>query len=149
MKYRLMKCNDKIHLLLFNGELKILTTDEARRYVFNFDSIEFPDEPDEMSLFDDYKGIPLVSLDDNGTLVVHNAQFIRELATPSEFPYLTVPEYADKYGKKTSIVRRLCLEGRLEGAVQRGATWYIPMDTPYPADGRAGRDMSKRYQKKD
>ncbi len=149
MKYRLVRHCGELHLLLFNGEIHILSTDEARRYVFNFDSIDLPNEPDKMSLFDEYKGDPLVSLDDSGNLIVHNAQFLRKLTMPSEFPYYTVPEYAAKHGKKTSIVRRLCLEGRLEGATQIGASWYIPKHAAYPDDRRAGRDMSKRYQKKD
>ena len=148
MKYKLMKYNDELHLLFFTGNIQILTMDEARRYVFDFDSVELPEGADMSHIFNDYEGELLVSLEDNGNLTVYNSRFIRELAMPSEFPYFSVPEYAAAHEKKGSIIRRLCGEGRIEGAVQIGATWLIPKNAPYPDDRRAGRDMSKRYQRK-
>lgn len=148
MKYKLLKYNNELHLLLYTGDIKILSMDEARRYVFNYDSVELPEGVDMMHIFDDYEGELLVSLGDDGDLIVHNSQFLRELAIPSEFPYFTVPEYAAAHDKKGSIVRRLCGDGRIEGAIQIGATWLIPKNAVYPDDRRAGRDMSKRYQKK-
>lgn len=132
MKYRLVNNDGKFQLLLFNGEIHNLTAEEARRYIFNFDSIEFPDAPNEMSMFDNYLAEPIASMDDDGNLIVHNARLLRELALPAEFPYYSVPEYADLCGKKTSIVRRMCVEGRIEGAVQVAATWLIPKTAPYP-----------------
>ena len=147
MKYKLMKYNGELHLLLSIGDIKILTVDEARRYVFDFDSIELPEGPDMSHIFDDYEGELLVSLGDDGELTVYDSGFLRELATPSGFPYFTVPEYAAAHEKKGSIIRRMCSEGRIEGAIQIGATWLIPKNAPYPDDRRAGRDMSKRYQK--
>ena len=149
MKYKLIKYNDELHLLFYTGEIKILAMDEARRYVFNFDSVELPEGTDMSHIFDDYEGELLVSLGDEGDLTVYDSSFLRELATPSEFPYFTVPEYAAAHEKKGSIIRRMCCEGRIEGAIQIGATWLIPKNAPYPDDRRAGRDMSKRYQKKD
>ena len=147
MKYKLMKYSGELHLLFYTGDIKILTMDEARRYVFDFDSVELPEGSDMSHIFDDYKGELLVSLGDDGGLTVYNSRFIRELAEPSEFPYYTVPEYASAHEKKSSIIRRMCGEGRIEGAVQVGATWLIPKNAVYPDDRRAGRDMSKRYQK--
>ncbi len=49
--------------------------------------------------------------------------------------YVTVVEYAARYGKQRSIITRFCREGRIPGAYQKGHCWFIPADAPYPKHG--------------
>lgn len=44
---------------------------------------------------------------------------------------ISLPEYADKVGRNTSVVRRKCIAGRIPGAVKIGRNWLIPKDAPY------------------
>ena len=58
----------------------------------------------------------------------------REIISYEGAKLLTVPEYAALHEKKTAIVRRCCLEGRISGAMQKGNRWLIPEDAPYPVE---------------
>ena len=53
-----------------------------------------------------------------------------------ETKYLTTMEYAELHGKQDSIVRRICRAGRIPGAIQKGKSWLIPKNAPYPTDER-------------
>lgn len=53
--------------------------------------------------------------------------------------YLTTPEVAIKWKMSRRRVSKLCADGRVEGAVQKGNTWLIPDNTEKPADMRLSR----------
>lgn len=57
--------------------------------------------------------------------------------------YLTTAEFAEKWGISQRRVGIYCKEGRLEGAMMKGKTWLIPVDSRKPEDPR------KAKQKKD
>lgn len=146
MKYKLFKCDNELHLILANGEIKIISPSDVGAYVLNFDSFNLSGSATKLgeSMFERYNGEPLLALDDSFHLIVYNASFLREIFFDEE-AYLKIQAYADKIGKSRIRVFQLCKEGRIPGAIQRGTKWYIPKDAPYPEDARAGRDMSKRY----
>ena len=50
--------------------------------------------------------------------------------------YLTTPEVAIKWNMSRRRVSKLCADGRIIGAVQKGNTWLIPEDAQKPLDGR-------------
>ena len=49
--------------------------------------------------------------------------------------YLTVKEFARKYGKDPGNIRLMLLNGAIKGE-KLGSQWIIPKDTPYPPDRR-------------
>lgn len=50
--------------------------------------------------------------------------------------YLTANETALKWGISSRMVAYYCKAGRIDGAVKKGKTWFIPADAEKPADGR-------------
>lgn len=50
--------------------------------------------------------------------------------------YLSAAQFAEKYGVSDRYVRRLCSEGKLEGAERVGRAYQIPETTELPADRR-------------
>lgn len=53
--------------------------------------------------------------------------------------YLTSNEIAMKWNISSRRVRKLCGEGRVAGALQKGNLWLIPITTPKPEEQRRGR----------
>ena len=56
--------------------------------------------------------------------------------------YYTVTQYADRYNKDPGNIRRLLIQGRINGE-KLGSQWIIPKDEPYPSDMR---EKSGRYK---
>ena len=52
--------------------------------------------------------------------------------------YLSVKQFAEKYGISERSARNYCANGRIEGAFLTGKTWNIPVDAVLPE-----RKMSK------
>lgn len=50
--------------------------------------------------------------------------------------YMTTTEFAEKWSISRRRVTKLCTEGRIEGAMLKGNTWLIPIDTKKPEDPR-------------
>ncbi len=46
--------------------------------------------------------------------------------------YLSVSQYAEKYGISERTARNYCASGKIEGAFLTGKTWNIPADAPLP-----------------
>ena len=45
---------------------------------------------------------------------------------------MTVSEYASLHGKSVAMVRKLCKEGKMPGAIKIGNYYIIPANVPYP-----------------
>jgi hypothetical protein len=50
--------------------------------------------------------------------------------------YITIKEAAEKWGISGRAINYHIAAGRIEGAVQKGHTWLIPMSTQKPKDLR-------------
>ena len=50
--------------------------------------------------------------------------------------YLSVSQFAEKYGISERTVRNLCATGKIEGAFLTGQTWNIPADAVLPQKGK-------------
>ncbi|MBO4359987.1 MAG: nucleotidyltransferase domain-containing protein [Eubacteriaceae bacterium] len=61
--------------------------------------------------------------------------------------YYTVTQYAVRYGKDPGNVRRMLIQGRLDGE-KLGNQWIIPKDTPYPSDRREKTGRYKNWRQK-
>ena len=51
--------------------------------------------------------------------------------------YLTVKQFAKKWGITERRVVKLCKEGRIDGAIKNGMVWEIPEETLKPSDKRS------------
>ena len=74
-------------------------------------------------------GVTLAYVDETNKLVILSDKLF-EVEKP--VTYLTVAEYAELHGKGCAIVKRLCADGRIEGANKKTNGWLIPEDSPYP-----------------
>lgn len=50
--------------------------------------------------------------------------------------YISVVQFAEKYGISERTVRNYCAEGKIDGAFLTGKTWNIPADAELPKRGR-------------
>ena len=57
--------------------------------------------------------------------------------------YLTAAEIADKWKVSSRMVAYYCESGRIEGAVKKGKTWFVPADSQKLLDKRYSRDPIK------
>ena len=79
---------------------------------------------------EDVAGITLAYVDDSYKLVIINPTTFQDVIVNTR--YISPAEYADKHGKGVAIVKRMCGEGRLEGAYRTSSGWMIPENAPYP-----------------
>jgi hypothetical protein len=59
---------------------------------------------------------------------------------------LSVKEFAEMHGKDGAWIRRLLLDGRLQGT-KVGNQWVIPADAELPADGRVKSGKYRNWRK--
>ena len=140
MKARLIKCNEQIQLLLCTGRILTVDKSEARTFLLNFDDKKYYKgtgtwDYEDLTM-EEYAGETIAYVDDRNILRVKNSALLRNIFETNSTKWLTVKEYAELHGKKTAIVRRLCSQERLTGAVYKGGAWLIPADCPYPRDER-------------
>ena len=50
--------------------------------------------------------------------------------------YISVVQFAEKYGISERTARNYCAEGKIEGAFLTGKTWNIPVDAELPPKGK-------------
>lgn len=50
--------------------------------------------------------------------------------------YISVVQFAEKYGISERTARNYCAEGKIDGAFLTGKTWNIPADAELPKRGR-------------
>lgn len=141
MKARLLyNTNNVIQLLLCNGKIVNLLNTEAADFILHFDDEKYYQGPGKWDYEDltmeDYTGETIAVVDDNGVLHVENAEYLRAVLSENAIKYLTAKDYGEKHGKKSAIIRRLCLADRLPGAILKGKVWLIPENCPYPKDER-------------
>lgn len=50
--------------------------------------------------------------------------------------YISVTQYAEKYGISERSARNYCATGKIEGTILVGKTWNIPADATLPKKGK-------------
>lgn len=83
----------------------------------------------ETSAMEDVSGVTLAFVDDANKLVILSDKLF---APEKQIVYVSATEYAEIHGKCRATVKKLCKEGRLEGAYKTSSGWLIPKDAPYP-----------------
>lgn len=143
MKARLIYFQNQIQLLLFTGKILILSISEARDFLLTFSDPEHYTGPGTWDYADitleTYGGSTIAFVDEHTRLIVEDCIKFREIIDGVEVNYLTVNEFAAKHNKGSAIVRRMCQNGRIEGAILRGRAYLIPETSTYPDDARVGK----------
>lgn len=62
--------------------------------------------------------------------------------------YLSPEQVANRWNVSSRLVRKLCRDGRIEGAIQKGRFWLIPQDAKRPSDNRVVSGEYKRPSKR-
>ena len=135
MKLRLIIHRKEKLLLCPNGSIMSADNETLTKLLTEFDKPNnFKGElglwNNTTSEMESVTGKTLAYVDDTNNLIVYDASTFAEIISPSKF--ITVTEFSDKYGKKPAIIKRLCAEGRIEGAYKTSAGWLIPLDAEYP-----------------
>ena len=65
-----------------------------------------------------------------------------------EIQYYTPEQIAKQWNVSSRLIRKLCVEGKIHGAVQNGKFWFIPKDAQRPVDHRVVTGAYKRPGKK-
>lgn len=63
--------------------------------------------------------------------------------------YLSISQTAKKWNISSRRIRKLCTEGRIDGAYKVGAYWLIPEESQKPKDGRVKSGKYVKYQKRE
>ena len=60
---------------------------------------------------------------------------------------MTIKDASNLWGISVRRISSLCNDGRIDGAVQKGRKWYIPANTPKPADLRIKTGAYQKTEK--
>ena len=136
MKAKLVNYRDSLYLLKRNGEISRIAPFAAREFLLNYNDEKYCGADEEWGpmplAMTDCKGVTIAEVDDDGLLIIKNAEGFKDIIVRGETDFVSVPEYAEQNGKGISIVRRLCQTGKIPGAKLVGKAYIIPVGTPYP-----------------
>lgn len=140
MKARLLHHEGSMQLLLCTGSIQDVSTSEAYTFLSSYDNKEYYAGTEKWDYgiltMENFRGTTIAIVNDDGTLTISDSEWYRKILRSNEINYLSAAEYGALHGKQSSIIRRLCLDGRLTGAIIKGNTWLIPESAPYPEDDR-------------
>ena len=141
MKLRVVSKGE--HLLLYCSDQTILKIDDdTLRLLFigykNESSFSGQDGKwDEYENIEDAPGKTLAYVNDNDELCIVDANpFYKLISSVGNSEYITLKEYAEMHSKGEARIKVLCKNQQLAGAVRKGGCWFIPINAPYPQDGR-------------
>ena len=134
MKLRLVKQRTKLLFLCPNGSIIKADNDELLRLLTRFNSPNNFKGHDGVwnsinSDIQNYPGQTVAYINDQNKLVILDEKLFSFMGKDN---LISVTEYADKHGKGRAIVKRLCADGRIEGAEKHSIGWMIPANAPYP-----------------
>ena len=141
MKARIVQFRGKTLLLCADGSIAQASEGLLRRVFIGYAAAEAFHGKDgrwdeTCVLMEEYQGRSLAWIDDNGLLIIKENPFIPLVESVVDEDYVTVQVYAEEHGRGESLIKRLCRDGRIPGAVRKGNRWFIPRNAPYPEDAR-------------
>lgn len=150
MKLRLVRRYKAIHIYCPNGTILNPTEDDIIKLLTSFKKPnQFKGNDgfwnNEIADIENAPGETLAYVDDTNKLVILNESVFDGLLKET-MSYVSANEYADMHGKGKAIVKKLCLEGRIQGAQKHSTGWLIPKDAPYPKDKRRADKRSRSKQ---
>lgn len=63
--------------------------------------------------------------------------------------YLNIRQIAEKWNLTPRTIRKMCADGRIEGATKLGRDWIIPAEAERPNDGRIKSGKFTNWRKKE
>ena len=149
MKARVVKTENDILVLHYDGTISISSSDLLKRFLCDFaDYSSFSGKNGKWTdvTFDmgDFPGTTLAYVTDSGQLVVNDANFFADIfkTIPSLTDYLTVEEYAKLHNRSVQMIRAYAMSGRIPGVTYFGYLLAIPKDAPYPVSDKARKPNS-------
>ncbi len=149
MKLRLVHTYKQTRIYCPNGTIINATTEDVIKFLTSFKKVNRFKGNDgywnnEVSDIEDAPGITLAFVDDTNKLIIINESVFDGILKENT-RYISASEYAELHGKSKAIVKRICADGRIEGAYKTSSGWLIPNNAPYPKDERFGN--TKRSSK--
>ena len=134
MKLRIIEDRKRKLILCPNGSIMKADKETLAKLLTNFKKLKsFKGEEGywngETADMEQVYGVTLAYVDEMNRLVILSDKLF-EIEKP--VVYVTATEYAELHGKGCAIVKRLCADGRIEGAIKKSNGWLIPEDAPYP-----------------
>ena len=135
MKLRLLKTKTGTKLLCSNGSTLDVDQKILTKLLIDF---KHPNEfkgneeywSNNVASMEDVRGETLAYVDNKNLLIIVSENAFSSIVLQEE--YVSASEYADMHKKSRAIIKRLCSEGRLQGAYKTSSGWLIPKNTPYP-----------------
>ena len=139
MKVRILEPQkSQFYLVLFSdGTIAELTAEGTLMLMMqNFCSSSnsektWKDYCNDMSM---YPGETFAYQSDRGELVFPDPEKFVKLIKEVNVQYISIKEYAQRYGVSSEQIKVYCQKGRIQGARRIGKLWIIPEDAPYPTD---------------
>lgn len=135
MLLRLVVIRNKKYVYCSNGSVLECTPNVLQDILVKFDSPQkFKGNSGYWNIkhadMEDVEGITLAYIDESKRLIVINPTAFKDCLKTAT--YISATEFATKHNKGVAIVKRLCSEGRIEGAYKTSSGWLIPTDAKYP-----------------
>ncbi len=132
-KARLTFNNGTYYLEIAPKEHKPCSEDEVRQFILTYNDPKYYNS-EASFLSHDFEGEVLAYANEDDELTV-TSPFILEKLFQTSTKYITVVEFAERYGKQRNIIARFCRQGRIPGVIQKEHRWLIPENAPYPKHG--------------
>ena len=149
MKMRLIKTKTNLLLLCSNGLILEADHTVLKNLLTAFkDPKNFKNGNQYWSntcaTMEEFKGTTLAYVNEQGALVILDENAFASLVLQCE--YISAAEYADLHCKSKPAIKKMCANGRIDGAYKTTSGWLIPKNAPYPTDMRihnGGHSTSK------
>lgn len=134
MKLRVIEQRKKKLILCPNGSIMKADKETLAKLLTSFQRLKgFKGEDGywntETADIEDVYGVTLAFVDEMNRLVILSDKLFE---VEKQITYISATEYADLHGKSRPMVKKLCADGRIEGAYKTSSGWLIPEDAPYP-----------------
>ena len=134
MKLRLIVQRKKKLLLCPNGSIMNADQDVLQRLLYQFKKPNTFKGTDgywnvTVAEMEAYTGVTLAYVDDKSQLVIVSDKIYEG---PKSSGYISATEFAYANGKSRAMTKRLCAEGRIEGAYKTSSGWLIPANAIWP-----------------
>ena len=84
-----------------------------------------------------YRNLLLKNLPVSAKIYIFAADFEKSITNyKSQMSYISVIQFAEKYGISERTVRNYCAAGKIDGTFLTGKTWNIPVDAVLPKKGK-------------
>lgn len=134
MKLRVIEYRKEKLILCPNGSIMKADKEALAKLLTSFQRLKgFKGEDGywnaENADIEDVYGTTLAFVDEMNRMVILSDKLFE---IEKKITYISATEYADLHGKSRPMVKKLCADGRIEGAYKTSSGWLIPEDAPYP-----------------